>query len=190
VDTKYGEVTLLLMELQKGNKDAEAKLIPLVYSDLRRLAAYYMRGERREHTLQATALVHEAYLRLTKLQEVNWQNRSHFYAVAAQLMRRILVDYARAYQADKREAAKGALSLDEALFVNKHRPKDLVALDDALEQLSKRDPRQARIVELRFFAGLNEEETAVLLGISSRTVKREWRIAKAWLAQEIGCSGG
>ena len=179
------EVTLLLVELQKGNKEAEDKLIPLVYGELRRLAARYLRGERPDHTLQATALVHEAYLRLTRLQAINWESRAHFFGVAAQLMRRILVDHARVRLAKKREAARDALSLDEALVWLPDRSQQLIQLDDALDRLAKRDPRQSRIVELKFFGGLSEEETGVLLGISTRTVKRDWRVARAWLYQEL-----
>ncbi len=180
-----GEVTELLVELGKGNRDAEHKLVPLVYAELRRLAAHYLRRERPEHTLQPTALVHEAYVRLTKLHEIDWQNRSHFFAIAANLMRRILVDHARAHRARKREAFCGAICLDEALTVSPDRPKQLIALDDALNKLAERDARQCKIVELRFFGGLSEEETGNVLGISARTVKRDWRVAKAWLFKEI-----
>jgi RNA polymerase sigma-70 factor (ECF subfamily) len=179
------EVTLLLIELQKGNKEAEDKLIPLVYGELRRLAAHYLRGERANHTLQTTALVHEAYLRLTRLQSKNWQSRAHFFGVAARLMRRILVDHARVRGAKKREAARDARSLDEAMDWLPDRSQQLIDLDDALDRLARMDPRQSRIVELRFFGGLSEEETGVLLGISTRTVKRDWRIARAWLYQEL-----
>ncbi len=185
METQPGEVTLLLAELQKGNKKAEEKLIPLVYGELRRLAAHYLRGERQGHTLQPTALVHEAYLRLTQMQDVNWQNRSHFFALAAQLMRRILVDHARANRAKKRGGSNEALSLDDAIVFSGPRSEQLIELDDALNRLAQRDSRQSRIVELRFFGGLSEEETGVLLGISTRTVKRDWRIAKAWLYQEM-----
>lgn len=185
MDAQPGEVTLLLAELQKGSKEAEEKLIPLVYGELRRLAAHYLRGERPGHTLQATALVHEAYLRLTQMGEMNLQNRSHFFALAAQLMRRILVDHARANRAKKRGGPDETLSLDDAIVCSGPRSTQLIELDDALNRLAQRDPRQSRIVELRFFGGLSEEETGVLLGISTRTVKRDWRIAKAWLYQEM-----
>jgi RNA polymerase sigma factor (TIGR02999 family) len=182
-----GEVTQLLAQIHAGNREAEDRLIPLVYAELRRLAAHYLRGERHDHTLQPTALVHEAYLRLTRMQEIDWQSRSHFFATAATLMRRILVDHARAQRAEKREGFREAVSLDDALVVSPSRSVDLVALDEALEKLAKIDARRSRIVELRFFGGLSEEETAHVLGISARTVKRDWRVAKAWLYNEVSC---
>src|SRR5580698_5715893 len=144
-----GEVTQLLIELRAGKRDAEAKLIPLVYTELRRLAASYLRGERADHTLQPTALVHEAYLRLTKLREVDWQSRSHFFATAATIMRRILVDHARAQQAEKREALHNAISLEDALVIWPARSAELVALDEALDKLAQLDPRRSKIVEMR-----------------------------------------
>lgn len=180
-----GEVTHLLAQLREGEREAESKLITLVYEELRRLAAYYLRGERPEHTLQPTALVHEAYIRMTKLHNVDWQGRSHFFAIAATVMRRILVDHARAQQAEKRIGFREAISLDEALVVSPARSTELIALDDALEQLSKIDARKSKIVELRFYGGLSEEETGVALGISTRTVKRDWRVAKVWLYNEV-----
>ena len=183
-----GEVTQLLIELRSGKKEAESKLIPLVYTELRRLAAHYLRGERPDHTLQATALVHEAYLRMTKLHDVDWQSRSHFFATAATVMRRILVDHARAQRAGKREGFREAISLDEALVISPARCAQLVALDDALDKLAKLDARRSKIVELRFFGGLSEEETGLFLGISARTVKRDWRVAKAWLYNEVNCN--
>lgn len=182
-----GEVTQLLVELRSGNSDAESKLIPLVYAELRRLAARYLRGERGDHTLQPTALVHEAYLRLTKLQKMDWQSRSHFFATAAILMRRILVDHARAQRAKKREGFREAISFDEVLVVSRGRSAQLIALDDALVRLASLDARRSKIVELRFFGGLSEEETGAVLGISARTVKRDWRVAKAWLYNEVNC---
>jgi RNA polymerase sigma-70 factor, ECF subfamily len=180
-----GEVTNLLIQLKNGNRDAEPRLVPLVYAELRRLAGHYMRGERPGHTLQATALVHEAYLRLVGQKEISWQNRAHFFGVAANLMRRILVDHARAKQAKKRGGSGQKLSLDEAVLVKPEAPEQFLALDEALERLAKRDPRQSRIVELRFFGGLSEEETAEVLGISTRTVKRDWSVARAWLYQQL-----
>ena len=183
--TKQGEVTQLLLEMERGTSDAEEKLFPLVYGELRRLAAYYMRRERPEHTLQPTALVNEAYLRLTQMQEIGWQGRSHFFAIAAQAMRRILVDHARAHDAAKRGGAQRDVTFDEAQAASFSRPNELLALDEALGRLADFDPRQSRIVELRFFGGLNEEETAHVLGISVRTVKRDWRIAKAWLYDQV-----
>lgn len=182
------EVTQLLVEIRAGNRDAEVKLIPLVYAELRGLAAYYLRGERPDHTLQPTALVHEAYLRLTKLREVDWQSRSHFFATAATVMRRILVDHARAHRANKREGFREAISLEEALVVSPARSSQLIALDDALDRLAKLDVRRSKIVELRFFGGLSEQETGEVLGISVRTVKRDWRVAKAWLYNEVNCN--
>jgi RNA polymerase sigma factor (TIGR02999 family) len=180
-----GDVTELLIQLRAGKRDAEATLIQLVYGELRRLAAHYLRGERLDHTLQPTALVNEAYLRLTKLHDVDWQNRAHFFATAATVMRRILVDHARAEKADKREALHNAVSLEDALVVSPARSSELIALDEALDKLAQFDRRRSKIVELRFFGGLSEEETGAVLGISSRTVKRDWRIAKAWLYNEL-----
>jgi RNA polymerase sigma-70 factor, ECF subfamily len=188
VESSPGEVTHLLAQLRAGQRDAESKLIPLVYAELRRLAAHYLRGERPDHTLQPTALVHEAYLRLTKLHDVDWQGRSHFFATAATVMRRILVDHARAQNANKREGCRNAVSLEEALVVSPARSSQLIALDDALDRLAKLDLRRSKIVELRFFGGLSEEETGEVLGISERTVKRDWRVAKAWLYNEVNCN--
>jgi RNA polymerase sigma-70 factor (ECF subfamily) len=159
--------------------------MPLVYNELRRVARRYLRSERPDHTLQPTALVHEAYIRLLGQREIMWQNRAHFFGVAAQLMRRILVDHARAHQAEKRGGHKQKVPLDEALEYTADKSAELVALDEALDRLAARDPRQARVVELRFFAGLTEQETAELLGISVRTVKRDWDVARAWLYKEI-----
>ena len=184
--SEQGDVTLLLGELRQGHRDAEAKLFQLVYDELHRLAKHYMRGERPGHSLQATALVHEAYLRLTRINDVDWQGRSHFFAVSAQAMRRILVDHARARCADRRGGPQEKVSLDEALVVSFERPEQFIALDEALNRLAELDARQARIVELRFFGGLSEEEAAAVLGISARTVKRDWQMAKAWLLKELG----
>ena len=185
-----GEITLLLADLQAGNRSAESRLIPLVYNELRRVAGRYMRGERAGHTLQPTALVHEAYLRLIGQRDVAWQNRSHFYAVAARLMRNVLVDHARARQAHKRGGQERKVTFDEALELAGGESTDLLALDEALTRLAQRDPRQARIVELRFFGGLSEKEAAEVLRISVRTVKRDWAVARAWLYREIrqGCA--
>lgn len=159
--------------------------MPLVYNELRRVAGRYMRGERPDHTLQPTALVHEAYLRLVGQREVAWQNRSHFFAVASRLMRNILVDHARARQAHKRGGQDQKVTFDEALERAGGESTDLLALDEALTHLAERDPRQARMVELRFFGGLSEKEAAEVLGISVRTVKRDWAVARAWLYREI-----
>ncbi len=178
------EITRLLVEIRQGNRAAESKLMPLVYQELRKLARRYMRLERRDHTLQATALVHEAYVRLVDQREVSWQNRAHFLAVAAQIMRRILVDHARAHQAAKRGGTERRISLDTMVFTEE-KATDILVLDEALTRLSERDRRQCRIVELRFFGGLTEEEAAEALGISVRTAKRDWRIAKAWLYHQV-----
>lgn len=159
--------------------------MPLVYGELRRLAKAYLRRERSDHTLQSTALVNEAFLRLVNQRNVQWKNRAHFFGIAAQLIRRILVDHARAHQAGKRGAGAFKLSLDEAIGVAEKQDLDLVALDDALQRLCEFDPQQSRIVELRFFAGLSIEETSEVLGISPATVKREWSTARAWLYRDL-----
>lgn len=180
-----GEVTRLLIEIKGGNRQAQADLIPLVYDELRRLAHAHMRRERPEHTLQATALVHEAYLKLVDAPAIDWRGRAHFFAVAAQSMRRILVDYARAQRADKRGGPEHKLSLEEALVLTDAKREELLALDGALVKLAARDPRLAQVVEMRFFGGLSTEETAAVLGVSPRTVKRDWTVARAWLYEEI-----
>jgi RNA polymerase sigma factor (TIGR02999 family) len=182
-----GDVTELLQELKQGNKAAEARLIPLVYKELRRIAAAHLRRESPQHSLQPTALVHEAYLRLTGITEIDWQSRSHFFAVSATIMRRILVDHARAQQTRKRGDGWDSLSLNDAILPSPERAPEILALDEALERLADLDERQARIVEMRFFAGMSEEEAGVALGISARTVKRDWRVAKAWLFKELSC---
>jgi RNA polymerase sigma factor (TIGR02999 family) len=161
-------------------------LLPLVYEELRRLAARYMKGERRDHTLDATALVNEAYLRLIEVQHVQWNNRAHFFAMAATLMRRILVDAARARGYQKRGGGAPMLSLEEALVVSTQPGADLVALDDALTALAAIDARKSQVVEMRFFGGLSLEETAEALHVSRDTVKRDWRMAKLWLLREMG----
>lgn len=182
------EVTRLLMSLRAGNREAVEDLIPLVYGELRRLAAHYLKTERANHTLQPTALVHEAFLRLVDA-EVQWENRGHFFALAAQLMRRILVDYARAFQAEKRggagAAAAAKVSLDEAFVFAREKPAELIALDDALKHLAKVDPRRSQVVEMRFFGGLSNEEIAEILGIHKNTVIRDWNLARAWLKTQI-----
>jgi len=180
------DVTEILQEVRAGDKDAPARLIPLVYDELRRLADYYLRQERPDHTLQPTALVHEAYLKLIDQTRVDWQNRAHFFSVAAQVMRRILVDHARRHKAMKRGGFQQKLSLDEAVDYSESSDVDLVALDDALNALEQLDERQSRIVELRFFGGLTIEETAEAIGVSPATVKADWSMAKAWLRLEIG----
>lgn len=179
------EVTALLLAWSQGDQTALEKLTPLVYQELRRLARGYMGHERAGHTLQTTALVHEAYLRLVDSSRVRWQNRAHFFAVSAQLMRRILVDFARARQYQKRGGEAVRVSLAEAFEVAEGQEADLVALDDALQSLAAVDPRKSRVVELRFFGGLSVEETAEVLQVSPDTVMRDWRLAKLWLLREI-----
>jgi len=174
-------VTQLLVELSNGNHAVVDALLPLIYDELRNLAANYLRRERRDHTLQPTALVHEAYLRLVDQRSVNWQNRAHFFGVAAQLMRRILVDHARAHNAEKRGHDFQKLSLDENIDKADERSAELIALDDALKELAEIDEQKSRIVELRYFGGLTVEETAEVLGVTPITIKRHWRMAKAWL---------
>ena len=185
-----GEVTALLGEMKLGSQDALARLIPLVYRELRRLAGHYMRDERASHTLQPTALVHEAFLRLVGQDRADWQNRAQFMGVAAQLMRRILVDHARRRAAAKRPSA--GVALDEAKFdpaASIGQAEEILAVDEVLERLANLDPQQARIVELRYFGGLSVEETAEAVGISPRTVKRDWAMARAWLRQELAEAG-
>ncbi len=181
-----GDVTRLLGQLRAGNQDVAGELVPLIYDELRRIAGAQMRRERPGHTLQATAVVHEAYMRLVGDQEIQWQNRAHFFAIAAKTMRRVLLDYARQRHAGRR-GGEGArkVDLDAELLIGNDRLEDVVAMDEVLGRLSEMDPEQGRIVELRFFAGLNVEETAEVMGISPRTVKREWRLAKAWLDREL-----
>ena len=179
-----GELTLLLAQAREGNKQALDQLVSAVYQELRRLAGHYMRNERPEHTLQATELVHEAYLRLIGDGGPDWRNRAHFFAVAAQVMHNLLVDHARARQRLKR-GLKSDIPLDEVMTFAAVRSDELLAIEEALRTLSKIDARQARIVELRYFGGLSIEEAAAVLGISDRTVKREWQMAKAWLRSEV-----
>jgi RNA polymerase sigma factor (TIGR02999 family) len=178
---KTESVTRLLIELTRGNHEAVDALLPLIYDELRSLAANYLRRERPDHTLQPTALVHEAYMRLVDQTRVNWQNRAHFFGVAAQMMRRILVDHARAHKAGKRGADFQKFSLDENIDKAVERGAELIALDEALKQLAEIDEQKSRIIELRYFGGLSVEETAEVLGVTSITVKRHWRMAKAWL---------
>lgn len=182
--TESHDVTLLLRKASDGDENAPEKLLPLVYDELRKLARGYMRSEREDHTLQATALVHEAYIRLIDWQNVTWENRAHFFAIAAQVMRKILVDYARQKKANKRNFGQ-KIVLDEGVGLASESEVDLIALDEVMESLAKLDKLQAKIVELRFFGGLTIEETAHTLKTSPSTVKREWTVAKAWLHREI-----
>ena len=177
-------VSLLLLKWRQGDEEALRDLLPLVYDELRRLAHHYLQGQRPDHTLQSTALVHEAYLRLVKQREGKFQNRAHFFAICAQLMRQILVEYARSQNAAKRNRGQ-KVTFNDAVQLVKGRSLDLVALDDALNGLAQFDPQQCRVVELRFFGGLSIEDTARVLGISPATVKRDWSTAKAWLHHEL-----
>ena len=180
------EVSELLVKWNHGDQEALNQLMPLVYDELRQLARRYLRQERPDHTLQTTALVHEAYLKLIDQKLHDWQNRMHFFAITAQMMRRILVDYARGHQARRRGGAHFVkLSLDEAPEVPDVKSPDLIMLDEALNELSTMDPQQSRIVELRVFGGLTVEETAEVMKISPRTVKREWSMARTWLHQQM-----
>ena len=179
------DVTGLLHEWRQGNSAALDKLMPLVYEELRRIARRYMRGERGEHTLQTTALVNEAYLRLVGGRQQDWQDRAHFYSVVAQIMRHTLVDHARRRLYAKRGAGVQAVSFDERLVMAEERAIQLVRLDEALGDLARMDERKSRVVELRYFGGLSIEETAEVLGLSEMTVRRDWRAAKAWLYREL-----
>jgi RNA polymerase sigma factor (TIGR02999 family) len=180
-----GKVTELLLELSGGNRAVVDELIPFLYRELKRIAAAQLKQERPNHTLQVTALVHEAYLKLVDQSQVHWQNRAHFFGVAAQVMRRILLDYAKGRARGKRGGGLRRTSFDEALTVSYDRAYELVEIDEALQRLEALDQRQAKVVEMRFFGGLSVEETAEALGVSEPTVKREWAMARAWLHREI-----
>jgi RNA polymerase sigma-70 factor (ECF subfamily) len=184
------EITQLLAEWSEGNQAALDQLYPLVYNELRRLAHGYLRRERKGHTLQTTALINEAYLRLVDQKHVHWANRSHFFGISAQIMRRILIDHARRYDYAKRGGGAQRISLDEAAVVAKQRGRTLLLLDEALKSLAKIDPRRSQVVELRYFGGLNNEEIAGVLKISENTVTRDWNMARAWLYQELSGSVG
>jgi RNA polymerase sigma factor (TIGR02999 family) len=185
MEAPSSEVTELLRQWTEGRQDALDRLLPEIYGELRRLAASYLRRERLDHTLQPTALVHEAFLRLVDQRAVRWQNRAHFFGIAAQAMRRILVDHARGRVAGKRGAGERPLPIDDAIVFAEMPSAEILALDDALTRLAAVDPRQSRVVELRFFGGLTMEETAEVMGISPATVGREWTVAKAWLYAEL-----
>ncbi len=180
------DITELLHRFQAGDEDAQSQLIDAVYGELRVIAARYMRREKENHTLQTTALVNEAYLKLVNLKTSNWQDRAHFYAVASRVMRRILVDHARKHIAGKRGGGIDILPLNEAIVFTPGRSSQIVRLDDALTRLASTDERASKVIELRFFGGLSVEECAEVLGISPRTVKREWMFARAWLRAEFG----
>ncbi len=179
-----GEVTQLLKAMKSGDPSAMERLLPLVYSELHRLAASYMRRERQDHTLQPTALINEAYLRLAK-EDLDWQNREHFFGVAANVMRRVLVDYARAHKAKMRGGDLRRVELEEGLAISVERTEEMLALDEALNRLAELNQRQARVVELRYFGGLSEEQIAAVLGIATRSVKRDWALARIWLFNEL-----
>jgi RNA polymerase sigma-70 factor (ECF subfamily) len=185
VEQVSADVTSLLKKLAGGNQEAASELIPVVYQELHRLADRHLRHERRGHTLQATALVHEAYIKLVAQRNTDWQSRAHFFAVASNLMRRILVDYARRQLRAKRGGRPTQLSLDDVVLLSPDRPDRMLALDECLTRLEKMDARQGRIVELRYFGGLTVEEAAEILGVSSTTIRREWTSAKAWLYGEL-----
>jgi RNA polymerase sigma factor (TIGR02999 family) len=188
-DSPPRDVTALLLDWSGGDEEVPARLMPLVYEELRRLARGYLRDERPGHTLQPTALVNEAYLRIVDQRRVSLQNRAQFFGLAAQLMRHILVDHARARAAGKRGGSQHLLSLDESRVAVEDRAAELVALDEALKSLAEIDERKSRVVEMRFFGGLSVEETAAALGVSGKTVMREWRIAKVWLHRELAGGG-
>jgi RNA polymerase sigma-70 factor, ECF subfamily len=180
------QITQMLIELTEGNQDVVNLILPHIYDELRRLAGSYLRRERGNHTLQPTALVHEAYMKLIDQRNVKWQNRAHFFGIAAQVMRRILMDHARKHMAGKRGGNAEVLPLEEEiLVVSQDKNAELIALDDALEDLAKMDPQKAKVVELRYFGGLSIEETAEVMGISVPTVNRHWRMAKAWLFAQL-----
>ncbi len=184
------DVTSLLKKLADGDQDAACELIPVIYRELHRLAVAHLRRERRDHTLQATALVNEAYIKLVAQRNTDWQNRAHFFAVASNLMRRILVDYARRQLRAKRGGQQTKLSLDEVVLLSPECPDKMLALDECLTRLEKLDARQSRIVELRYFGGLTVDEAAVVLGVSATTVRREWTSAKAYLYGELKLGHG
>jgi len=180
-----GDITRLLNKLAEGDQQAAAELIPLVYNELRRLAVRRLRRERADHTLQATALVNEAYMKLAAQRGARWQNRAQFFAVASRAMRRILVDYARTQQRAKRGGKQLRVTLEDACVVSPRISEEILAVDESLARLEKLDPRQARIVELRYFTGLTTEEAAEALGVSGKTVVREWNVARAWLYADL-----
>lgn len=183
-EAQSGEITQLLVAWSHGEETALEMLTPIIYGELRRLAQSYMRQERADHTLQSTAVVHEAFIRLID-QNVEWKSRAHFFAIAAKMMRRILVDHARARSTSKRGAGMARVDVEERAIESQERSVDLLALDEALEHLARIDPQRSRIVELRYFGGLSNEESANVLGISPATVQRQWSGAKAWLYREL-----
>jgi RNA polymerase sigma factor (TIGR02999 family) len=185
-DSSQQNITLLLEDCVNGKKNAVNELLPLVYNELKRISSKYLHEEYRNHTLQTTELVHEAYIKLVGGQEINWQNRAHFFGIAANSMRQILVDYARKRNSQKRGEGKTHLSLDNVEEIAFQSDEDILALDEAMKKLESFDPDLSKVVELRFFAGLSVEETAKVLDRSASTVKREWSLARAWLFRELG----
>ena len=183
------QITELLAEWREGNQSALDELYPLVYDELHRLARRYMSRERKDHTLQTTALINEAYVRLVDQKNVNWENRSHFFAISAQIMRRILFDHARRHAYAKRGGGAQQVSLEEVAAITPEQGRELVRLDEALKSLAERDPRRSQVVELRYFGGLNNEEIAGVLHVSENTVTRDWNMARAWLYQQLTGSG-
>jgi RNA polymerase sigma factor (TIGR02999 family) len=182
------DVTQILQEWSEGDESAPERLMPVVYQELRRLAASYIQRERPDHTLQATALVHEAYLRLVDQDHMTWKNRAHFCGIAARLMRRILIEYARSHNAGKRGGKLEKVYLDETRELSQERPPDLLALDDALQNFASTYPRESEVVELKFFGGLEAKEIAEVLNVSSKTVMRDWSFAKLWLCRELSAA--
>lgn len=185
IETPKNDVTRLLADWSEGKTEAIDELMPLVYEELKRMAKSYMNSQPFGHTLQTTALIHEAYLKLSDQKDKQWQNRSHFFAVAAQAMRHILVDHARSHQTQKRGSETQIILLEDAAIISQERANELVALDEALQKLSALDERKCRVVELRYFGGLSVEETAEVLKVSIPTVMRDWRFAKTWLLREL-----
>jgi RNA polymerase sigma factor (TIGR02999 family) len=183
--TNEGQITTLLHRLQSGDNAAELELIPLIYAEMRYLAARLMGTERSGHTLQPTALVHEAYMRIFKAGRINWKSRAHFFAVAAQAMRRILIDNARSHRSAKRGGGRQKVPLDDTILKSTYFEIDLLVLDEALDRLAEVAPRPCRVVEMVFFGGMTMEDTALVLGVSEKTIKRDWAAARAWLYKEI-----
>jgi RNA polymerase sigma factor (TIGR02999 family) len=188
MDEAPSDVTVLLQRIRSGDRDAEPALLALVYDHLHRMASRQFRSERRDHTLQPTALMSELYIRLLRDTSVDWQSRSHFYAVAAQTIRRVLIDHARAARARRRPQSRQRVHIDDVLLYSDERADDVLMIDEALRKLEALDPRQAQVVTLRYFGGLSVEETAHSLGVSERTVKREWSMARAWLSALLNSS--
>ena len=179
------QITELLAEWREGNQSALDELYPLVYDELHRLARRYMSRERKDHTLQTSALINEAYVRMVDQKNVNWANRSHFFAISAQIMRRILIDHARRHAYAKRGGGAQQVSLEEVAAITPNQGRELIRLDEALKSLAERDPRRSQVVELRYFGGLNNEEIAGVLHVSENTVTRDWNMARAWLHQQL-----